>query len=115
MLGDHVCQLILAFGVVNDDLALLHKILHEKIPQRDMPCARTVGTVAGDMQCRRLLDIQRNAASIVDCAVNPCSSTLKLIGALASVTMKDNVDLPLSGLLPPLEPGKVESLKPPSL
>ena len=87
MLGDHVRQLILALGVVNDDLALLHKILHEKIPQRDVPCARTAGTVAGNMQYRRLLDIQRHAASIVGCAVSPCSSNLKLIGALASVTM----------------------------
>ena len=34
-----------------------------------------------------------SSASIVDCAVSPCSPTLKMIGALASVTMYDGVDL----------------------
>ena len=46
VLGAQVCQLILAVDVVDADLAL-HQFLHEKIkPQRDMLCARNVGTVA---------------------------------------------------------------------
>ena len=40
MLGAKVCQLILALDVVDADLALLHQFLHEKIPQRDVLCAR---------------------------------------------------------------------------
>ena len=35
-----------------------------------------------------------SSASIVGCAVSPCSSTLKMIGTLATVTMYDDVDLP---------------------
>ena len=62
-LDAQVCQLILAFEVVDADLALLHQFLHEKIiPQRDVLCARTVGTVAGDVQRRRIIDMQRHAA-----------------------------------------------------
>ena len=62
MLGAQVCQLILAADVVDADLAL-HQFLHEKIiPQHDMLCARNVGTVAGDVQRRRVIDMQRHAA-----------------------------------------------------
>ena len=62
VLGSQVCQLVLALGVVDADLAL-HQFLHKKIiPQRDMLYARTVGTVAGDVQRRRVLDIRRHAA-----------------------------------------------------
>ena len=44
------------------DLAV-HQFLHEKIiPQRDMLCARNVGTVVGDVQRRRVIDMQRHAA-----------------------------------------------------
>ena len=46
VVGAQVRQLTLAFDVVDADLAL-HQFLHEKIiPQRDMLCARNVGTVA---------------------------------------------------------------------
>ena len=62
VLGAQVCQLILALDVVDADLALLHQFLHEKIPQRDVLCARTVGTVVGDVQRRRFIDMQRHAA-----------------------------------------------------
>ena len=62
MLGAQICQLILALDVADADLALLHQYLYEKIPQRDVLCARTVGTVAGDVQRRRVIDIQRHAA-----------------------------------------------------
>ena len=49
VLGAQVCQLILALDVVDADLAL-HQFLHEKIkPQRDILCARNVGTVAGNV------------------------------------------------------------------
>ena len=51
--GAQVCELILALDVVDADLALLHQFLHEKIPQRDVLCARTVSAVAGDVQRRR--------------------------------------------------------------
>ena len=87
-----------------------------------MLCARNVGTFAGGVQCRRAMGIQRHAAEAlieahmleqntasfitraaatssaftVDCAVGPCSPTLKMIGALASVTMYDGVNLPWS-------------------
>ena len=36
-----------------------------------------------------------SSASIVDCAAGPCSPTLKMIMALASTMMYDDVDLPL--------------------
>ena len=62
VLGAQVRQLTLALDVVDADLAL-HQLLHEKIiPQRDMPCARNVGTVVGDVQRRRVIDMQRHAA-----------------------------------------------------
>ena len=62
-LGGQVRQLILALDdVVDADLAL-HQFLHEKIIfQRDIFCARNVGTVAGDVQRRRVIDKQRHAA-----------------------------------------------------
>ena len=56
-----------------------------------------------------------STASTVDCVVNLCSPTLKLIGALASITMYEDVDLPLLGLLPQLASEKAESLKLPCL
>ena len=62
VLGAQVYQMILALYVGNADLALLHQFLHEKKTQRDMLCARTVGTRAGDVQLRRVIDIQRQAA-----------------------------------------------------
>ena len=43
-----------------------------------------------------------SSASIVDCAASSCGPTLKMIGALVSVTMYNGVDLALSGLLPQL-------------
>ena len=55
------------------------------------------------------------SASIVDCAVSPCSPTIKLVGALASITMYDEEDLPLSELLHQLASEKAASLKPPCL
>ena len=61
-LGAQVRQLIPALDVVGADLALLHQFLHEKIPQRDVLCARTVGRVADDVQCRSVVDIQRHTA-----------------------------------------------------
>ena len=59
--------------------------------------------------------IRADAASILDCAVSPCIPTLKMIGGLASVTMYDEVNLPLSGLLPQLESEKAASRKSPCL
>ena len=50
VLGAQVCQLILTLDVVDAGLALLHKFLHEKLPQRDVLCTRTVGAVAGDVK-----------------------------------------------------------------
>ena len=62
VLGAQVRQLTLALDVVDADLAL-HQFLHEKIiPQRDMLCARNVGMLAGDVQRRRVIDMQRHAA-----------------------------------------------------
>ena len=62
VLGAQVRQLTLALDVVDADLAL-YQFLHEKIiPQPDMLCARNVGTVAGDVQRRRIIDMQRHAA-----------------------------------------------------
>ena len=56
-----------------------------------------------------------SSVSIAYCAASPWSPTLKLIGALASITMYDDVDLPLLGLLPQQESEKAASLKPPYL
>ena len=47
VLGAQVRQLILALDVVGADLALLHQ-LHEKIPQRDVLCTKTVGQQVDD-------------------------------------------------------------------
>ena len=124
VLSAQACQLIPALDIVDAGLALLHQFLHETIPQRHVLCARTVGTVAGDMQRRCVIDIQWHAAelsskpssnimlvqitassfivratatssvSIVDYAVSPCSPTSKMVGAFASVTMYDGADLP---------------------
>ena len=62
VLGAQVRQLILALDVVDADLALLHQFLDKKMPQRGVLCARTVGTIAGDVQHRRVVVIQRHAA-----------------------------------------------------
>ena len=120
--AQQVRQLTLALDVVDADLAL-HQFLHEKIiSQGDMLCARNAGVVAGDVQHRLVIDMQlpklspkpssditseqntasslivraaaTSSASIVGCAVSPCGSALKIIGALATVTMYDGVDLP---------------------
>ena len=129
MLGVQVRQLILGLYVVDTDFALLHHLLHEKVPQRDVLCARTVGAVArrtAPTCCRctaaRFPSSRQSPAPML-CwsrtlssslselpprALPPswtvrsarCSPTLKLIGALAGITMYDDVDLPLSGLLP---------------
>ena len=136
-----VPQLTFALDVVDGDLALYHQFLNQKILQRDMLCARNAGTVTGDVQRRRVIDVQWHAiealieaqlqhhieqntaffiaratatspTSIVDCAVSPCSPILKIIGALASITMYGDVDLPLSGLLPQLASDKAVRLKP---
>ena len=50
VLGAQVRQMTLTLDVVDDDLAV-HQFLHKKIiPQRDMHCARNLGTVAGNVQ-----------------------------------------------------------------
>ena len=48
VLGAQVRQLILGLDVGGSDLALLHQLLHENVPQRDVLCAKTVGAVADD-------------------------------------------------------------------
>ena len=60
--GTQVRQSILALDVVDADLALLRQFLPAKITQRDVLCSRTVGAVAGDVQRRHVVDIQRHAA-----------------------------------------------------
>ena len=37
--------------------------------------------------------VATTSSSIVDCAVSPCSPTLKMVGASVSVTMYDGVNL----------------------
>ena len=59
VLGAQVHQLNLGLDVVDANLALLHQLLHEKIPQRDVLSARTIGAVADDMHRRRVVDVQR--------------------------------------------------------
>ena len=123
VLGAQVRQLILTLDVVDAELALHQVLHEKITPQRDMLCTRNVGKVAGDVQRRHVTDIQwtlpkllskpssnimleqntaspfidraapTSSASIVDCAVSSCNLTLKMIGALASVTMYDGVDL----------------------
>ena len=69
VLGAQLRQLTLALDVVGADLAL-HQFSHEKIiPQRHLRCTRNVGTVVGDVQRRRVIDMQRRRVSI-------CSGTL---------------------------------------
>ena len=60
VLGAQICHLILVLDVV--DAALLYQLLHEKVPQRDVLCSRTVGAVAGDEQRRRVINVQWHAA-----------------------------------------------------
>ena len=43
-----------------------------------------------------------SSAPIVNCAVSPCSPTLKLTGAFARKTIYDEIDLPSPELLPSL-------------
>ena len=45
VLGAKARQLILGLDVVGANLALLYQLLHEKVPQRDVLCARTIGQV----------------------------------------------------------------------
>ena len=60
--AQEVRQLTLALDVVDADLAL-HQFLHEEIiPQRGILCAKNVGMGAGDVQRRRVIDMQRHAA-----------------------------------------------------
>ena len=51
-------------------------------------------------------------ASIVDCTVSPCIATLKLTGSIERKTMYEDIDLPLSGLLPQFTSEKAVNLKP---
>ena len=62
MIGTQVCQLILGFYVMDADLALFHQFLYEKIPQRNILGARTVGVVASGTPRLRLVNVQRHAA-----------------------------------------------------
>ena len=56
-----------------------------------------------------------SSASVVDIAVRLLSPDLKLIGAFAIIMMYDDMDFPLSGLLPQLESEKAVSFRPPFL
>ena len=120
---------------------LLHQLFYEKMPQRDVRCARTVDMVAGNVQRRRVIDIPRHAAEalievqlqhyageehrllhyqscrhelFLHCRLygQPLQSNLEADRTLASITMYDDVDLPLSELLPQLASKKAASLKP---
>ena len=141
VLGAQVRQLTLARGDVDDADLALRQFLHEKIiPPCDMLCARNIGTVANVLSIYngtlpKLLSkpssnimLEQNAASsfiaraspassasIEDSAVSPCSPTLKLIGVLANITMYNEVDQPLSGVLPQLASEKEATLKSPCL
>ena len=141
VLGAQVRQLTLARDDVDDADLALRQFLHEKIiPPCDMLCARNVGTVPDVLSTYngtlpKLLSkpssnimLEQNTASsfiaraapmssafIEDCAVSPCSPTLKLIGALANITMYDEVGQPLSGLLPQLASAKEATLRSPCL
>ena len=141
VLGAQVRQLIFDLDVVDTNSALLQQPFHKNVPQRDVLCARTVGSIAGDVLLRRVVDVPWHAAEAHAeaqlqnhvgaeyhllhcrsfrrefclhryCLVNPPSPTLKLIGALASITIYDDVHLPLSGLLPQFASKKANSLKP---
>ena len=141
MLGAQVRQLTLARDDVDDADLALRQFLHEKIiPSCDMLCARNVGMVADVLSIYngtlpKLLSkpssnimLEQNtassfiaraaptsSASFEDGAVSPCSPTLNLIGALANITMYDEVDQTLSGLLPQLASEKEATLKSPCL
>ena len=141
VLGAQVRQLTLVRDGEDDADLALRQFLHEKIiPPCDMLCAGNVGTVADVLSIYngtlpKLLSkpsssimLEQNTASffiaraaptsfasIEDCAVSPYSPTLKLIGALANITMYDEVDQPLSGLLPQLASEKEATLKSPCL
>ena len=141
VLSAQVRQLTLARDDVDDADLALRQFLHEKIiPSCDMLCARNVGTVADVLSIYngtlpKLLSkpssnimLEQNtgssfiaraaptsSASFEDGAVSPCSPTLKLIGALANITMYDEVDQTLSGLLPQLASEKEATLKSPCL
>ena len=62
VLGAQVHQLILGLDLVDANLAPLYQFLHEKISQRDLLCARTVGATAGDVQRRHVANGHRHAA-----------------------------------------------------
>ena len=56
-----------------------------------------------------------SSPSIVDCPISSCSPTFNMIVALASITMYDDVDLPLSGMSVQLASDKAANLEPPCL
>ena len=62
VLGAQIRQLIHGLDAVNADFVLLHQLLYEKVPQCDVLCARTVSVVAGDVQRRRVVNVQLHAA-----------------------------------------------------
>ena len=141
VLGAQFRQLTLARDDVDYADFALRQFLHEKIiPPCDMLCARNVGMVANVLSIYngtlpKLLSkpssnimLEQNiassfiaraaptsSASIEDCAVSPCSPTLKLIGVLAKITTYDEVDQPLLGVLPQLASEKEATLKSPCL
>ena len=74
VLNTQVRQLILGLGVVNADLAFLLQLLLEKLPQHDVLFARAVGAVDGDVQRRRVVDVQRHAAEALVQAQLQCNA-----------------------------------------
>ena len=62
VLGSETSGLVLCFHKVDGDLTLVHQLLHKEVPQHDVLCARAVCTVAGDVECRCVIDVKRHAA-----------------------------------------------------
>ena len=102
VLGAQVRQLILGLDVGGSDLALLHQLLHENVPQREVLCTKTVGgAVADDVQRHVLLIysgtlaklssepstnfmLEQNATSFNDRRALPLSWTVRSAPAIPS-------------------------------
>ena len=126
------------------DLAFPHQLLDQEMPQRHVLNSRTVGLISGDEQSQSFVRyngtlskrvsntisfimleqntasiivsaVATSSASIMDGDVSSCSPTLKLTRALDRKTKYENIDLPLSGLLPQFASENVVRLKPPCL
>ena len=65
MLGPIVSKLVLHLRVMNGDRAVLHQLLDDEVPQRDVVSRRGVDAICGNMKHRRVVDEEGNAVESI--------------------------------------------------